>query len=115
MKRTVKSNTTSIPLEKAVVLSTDELGVLIHRIQLAIDRFAGKLNTPDTRLKFIKAINRIIKPIKPRLVDYRVVCDASNNPPSVLAENKLGYDIYIQWQNTPDFIHISSQRNPRIW
>lgn len=61
-----------------------------NNVQYAIDSFLGN----------IKALGG--------LVDYDVVCDQSNNPPSVIDANQLNVDIYVQPTQTVEFIHFTT-------
>jgi hypothetical protein len=70
---------------------TDEQ--LLSQLQKIHFRFIGQLNTPEVQRAFRDAVT---SEIGPSFDEFKIVCDATRNPPSVVASNKLGFIFYFK-------------------
>lgn len=79
-------------------------------IENFLNSFVFENNTHQTRLRVFSIIDNFLAGIKAAdgLYDYNVVCDESNNPPSVIDQNQLNVDIYVQPTKTIEFIQFTT-------
>jgi hypothetical protein len=70
--------------------------------------FVYEFNNTRNRTMIYNGINNYLRDIKSRegLYDYRVVCDETNNPASIIDENKLIVDIYVKPIKVAEFIYL---------
>jgi phage tail sheath protein FI len=75
-------------------------------ISQVADTFVFEQNNTATRNDFLSIINPYLASVQQRegLTAYRVVMDESNNPPSVVDQNQLIGQIYIQPTRSVEFI-----------
>lgn len=79
-------------------------------IERALNDFLFENNTPQTRLRVSSLIEEFLVGVRAAdgLTDFDVVCDESNNPPSVIDANQLNVDIYVQPVQTIEFIQFTT-------
>ena len=67
-----------------------------------------ELNDWETRTSFINAVTPMLENVRARrgVYDYRVVCDETNNTPSIIDTNQFVADIYIKPSKSINFIRI---------
>jgi phage tail sheath protein FI len=72
--------------------------------------FVYELNNERNRLLAYNGVDSYLREIRSRegLTDYRVVCDETNNPPSVIDQNKLNLDIYVKPPKVAEFLYLRS-------
>jgi phage tail sheath protein FI len=70
------------------------------------DTFVFEQNDAVTRNNFVAAVNPYLASVQQQqgLTAFRVVMDESNNPPSVVDQNQLIGQIYLQPTRTAEFI-----------
>jgi len=68
-----------------------------------------EFNDSFTQSAFISLVDPYLRSVKAGrgIYNYRVVCDASNNPPSVVDQNGFVGDIYIQPAKSINFIQLN--------
>jgi phage tail sheath protein FI len=68
-----------------------------------------ELNDEFTRSQFIAIVEPYLRDVKGRrgIYDYRVVCDTTNNTPSVIDANRFVGDIYIKPARSINFIQLN--------
>jgi phage tail sheath protein FI len=89
----------------------------VRRLFLYVEKAAARTakyfvfepNTLYTRGQVTAVLNPIMERAKNTqgIYDYRVVCNESNNPPTVIDNNELVADIYIQPVRTAEFVLIN--------
>jgi hypothetical protein len=89
----------------------------VRRLFLGIERAIGaagrnlmfEFNDEFTRAEFVNIVEPFLREIKGRrgLTDFRVVCDASNNPPSVVEANKFVANIFIKPAHSINFVTLN--------
>ena len=79
-------------------------------IENALTQFVFENNTHQTRLRVFSIIDDFLLGIKSGegLYDYEVVCDETNNTPSIIDANQLNVDIYVQPVKTIEFIQFTT-------
>lgn len=79
-------------------------------IENALNQFIFENNTQQTRLRVFSIIDEFLNNIKASdgLYGYEVVCDNTNNPPSVIDANQLNVDIYVQPTKAIEFIQFTT-------
>ena len=72
--------------------------------------FVYEFNNERNRTSIYNGIDNYLREIKSRegLYDYRVICDDTNNPPSVIDQNKLIVDIYVQPVKVAEFLLLQT-------
>ncbi|HEH4511451.1 TPA: phage tail sheath subtilisin-like domain-containing protein [Campylobacter coli] len=67
-----------------------------------------EFNDSFTRNYLVSIIKPFLAQVKAGrgIQDYLVICDTSNNPPSVIAANQLVIDVYIKPTYVAEFIHL---------
>ena len=78
----------------------------VRRLFLGIERAIGaagrnvmfEFNDEFTRAEFVNIVEPFLREIKGRrgITDFRVVCDATNNPPSVVESNRFVANIFVK-------------------
>jgi len=68
-----------------------------------------EMNDAVTRNQVVAIIEPFLKSIQARrgLIDYKIVCDTSNNPPSVVEENTLVADIFLKMAHVVEYIELN--------
>lgn len=90
--------------------------VNVARLMLKIKRdlmiflqdFVYEFNNVKNRTLIYNGIDNYLREIRSRegLYDYRVICDDTNNPPSIIDQNKLMIDIYVKPIKVAEFIYL---------
>jgi hypothetical protein len=67
-----------------------------------------EINNQINRDLFITLVDNILREIQATqsITDYKIVCDASNNPDSIVDANKFVADIYIKIGNVAETINV---------
>ena len=75
-------------------------------ISQVADTLVFEQNTTNTRNTFLSQVNPYLADVQSRqgLTEYRVIMDGSNNPPSVIDNNRLVGQIYLKPTRTVEFI-----------
>lgn len=82
-------------------------------LQKAIATFSKfqlfELNDDFTRSAFVAAVEPFLRDIQGRrgIIDFRVICDTSNNTPQVIDTNRFVADIYIKPERSINFITLN--------
>ena len=81
-----------------------------NNIEKALKQFIFENNTSQTRLRCFSIVDEFLGGVKAGggLYDYSVVCDESNNPPSVIDANQMNLDIYVQPVRTAEIINFTT-------
>jgi hypothetical protein len=68
-----------------------------------------EFNDEFTRSQFVSLIEPFLRDIQGRrgIYDFRVVCDETNNPPSVIDRNEFVGDIYVKPARSVNFIQLN--------
>lgn len=66
-------------------------------------------NTSATRSSFANIVNSYLRSVQGGrgITQFRVICDDTNNPDSVVQSNEFVCDIFVQPVNTINFIQIN--------
>jgi phage tail sheath protein FI len=99
---------------KATALDRINVRRTLLYIEATINGFLQPLvldvnNTAETRLRVFSQINNFLQSVKAAggLTDAQVICDESNNPPSVIDANTLNVDILVKPVRTVEFIDVN--------
>jgi len=82
-------------------------------LEKAISRFARfslfEFNDAFTRAQFVGAVSPFLRNVQGRdgIVDYKVVCDGSNNTSDVVDRNEFVGDIYVKPNRSINFIQLN--------
>jgi len=82
-------------------------------LEKAISRFARfslfEFNDAFTRSQFVGSVSPFLRNVQGRdgIVDYKVVCDGSNNTPDVVDRNEFVGDIYVKPNRSINFIQLN--------
>lgn len=70
--------------------------------------FIYEFNNNKNRTLIYNGIDNYLRDIRSRegVYDYRVICDETNNPPSVIDQNQLFVDIYVKPTRVSEFIYL---------
>jgi phage tail sheath protein FI len=81
-----------------------------NNIEKSLKQFVFENNTSQTRLRCFTIVDEFLGGVKAAggLYDYSVVCDESNNPPSVIDANQMNVDIYVQPVKTAEIINFTT-------
>ncbi len=68
-----------------------------------------EFNDEFTRSQFVSIVEPFLRDVQARrgILDFRVVCDSSNNPPSVVDRNEFRGDIFIKPSRSINFISLN--------
>ena len=68
-----------------------------------------EFNDAQTRSSFVNAVNPVLRTIQNRrgIFDFRVVCDESNNPGSIIDANQFVADVYVKPSKSINFIRLT--------
>ena len=104
--------------DKTLASSTSTLSrINVSRLFIFLKKTVGaaaraklfEFNDVDTRASFVNAVRPVLDRIKARrgLFDYKVVCDESNNPGSIVDANQFVADIFIKPAKSINFIRLT--------
>ena len=89
----------------------------VRRLFLGIERAIGaagrnlmfEFNDEFTRAEFVNIVEPFLREIKGRrgITDFRVLCDASNNPPSVVEANKFVASIFVKPAHSINYVTLN--------
>lgn len=81
-----------------------------NNIEIALFPFTFENNTVQTRLRCWSLVDEFLAGVQSSggLTAYDVVCDESNNPPSVIDANQFNIDIYVQPVRSAEFIQFTT-------
>jgi len=106
------TNNTSYNNSNSILLKKINTMLLVNYIKkkvtpLAQD-FLFEINNQINRDLFITLVDNILREIQATqsITDYKIVCDASNNPDSIVDANKFVADIYIKIGNVAETINV---------
>ena len=85
------------------------ISYLKKELLAAVQKYLFEVNDAITRQKVISSVTPILESIKSGngVVNYRIVCDETNNTSEILAQNKLVLDVYIQPTPTAETLVIT--------
>ena len=68
-----------------------------------------EFNDDFTRAQFVSIIEPFLRDVRSRrgIIDFKVVCDGTNNPPSVIDRNEFRGDIFIKPNRSINFISLN--------
>ena len=68
-----------------------------------------EFNDEFTRAQFVAQVEPFLRDIQSArgIIDFKVICDASNNPPSVIDRNEFRGDIFIKPNKSINFIQLN--------
>jgi len=99
------------------VRNTSLTRVNVRRLLIALkntisniaDSFVFEQNTPATRNEFLSLVNPYLNLVQETegLTSFQVIMDETNNPPSVIDNNQLVGQIFIQPTRTTEFISLT--------
>lgn len=83
--------------------------VLEKAISRAAKNFLFEFNDEFTRAQFINLVEPFLRDVQGRrgIVDFRVVCDSTNNTPEVIDSNRFVGDIWIKPSRVANFIQLN--------
>lgn len=81
-----------------------------NNIEPMLRQFVFENNTRQTRLRIFTLMDDFLGGIKGAggLYAYQVVCDETNNPPSIIDTNQLNVDCYLQCTKTAEVINFNT-------
>ena len=89
----------------------------VRRLFLGIERAIGaagrnvmfEFNDEFTRAEFVNIVEPFLREIKGRrgITDFRVLCDATNNPPSVVEANKFVASIFVKPAHSINYVTLN--------
>jgi phage tail sheath protein FI len=83
--------------------------ILEKTIGIAAKYSLFEFNDPFTRAQFISLVTPFLRDVKGRrgITDFLVVCDTTNNTPTVIDSNRFVGDIYIKPNRSINFIQLN--------
>jgi hypothetical protein len=68
-----------------------------------------EFNDEFTRAEFVNIVEPFLREIKGRrgITDFRVLCDATNNPPSVVEANKFVASIFVKPAHSINYVTLN--------
>ena len=68
-----------------------------------------EFNDDFTRAQFVSTIEPFLRDVRSRrgIIDFKVICDGSNNPPAVVDRNEFRGDIFIKPSRSINFISLN--------
>jgi len=83
--------------------------VLEKAISRAAKSFLFEFNDEFTRAQFVNIVEPYLRDVQGRrgIIDFRVVCDETNNTPEVIDSNRFVGDLYIKPNRSINFITLS--------
>ena len=91
-------------------LNVRRLFLILERATYNVARYyVGEPNTVTTRVNVVGVLTPLFELAKNNegLYDYLIICDESNNTPTVIDNNELRVDIYIKPVRTAEFVLIT--------
>ncbi len=84
-------------------------------VETTLNQFVFKPNDALTRNKIVSSISSFLEDVKSRrgLEQYLIICDNSNNPPSVIKDNLLQCDIIFQPNYSFDLVNMRGVINSK--
>jgi phage tail sheath protein FI len=89
----------------------------VRRLFIVLEKTIARLartqlfefNDEFTRSQFRNIVEPYLRDVKARrgVVDYRVICDESNNPPEVIEQNRFVGDIFVKPARAINFIQLN--------
>ena len=81
-----------------------------NNIEQSLKQFIFENNTQQTRMRMFDLVDTFLGGVKAGggLYDYQVVCDETNNPPSIIDTNQLNIDIYVKPTKTAEIINFTT-------
>jgi hypothetical protein len=81
-----------------------------NNIEPALLPFVFENNTDKTRLRIFTIVDEFLAGVQAGggLTAYQVVCDTTNNTPTVIDSNQLNVDIYVQPVRAAEFIQFTT-------
>lgn len=92
-------------------INTRKLIVMIQdHMREAIEDNMFEFNDAELRSCFRSWMTYVLDnyQAKRMLVDYKIVCDESNNTPEIIDKNEFHADLYIRPTNALNFIHLTA-------
>jgi phage tail sheath protein FI len=86
---------------------------LFVEVERVIEQFAGQVlfdeNNQSTRTNFVNTVEPYLRDVRARrgVVDFRIICDDSNNPPDVVNSNRFVCDIFLRPISSVNFIQLN--------
>ncbi len=75
-----------------------------------VERYIGEPNTAVTRERVTNEITAFVKnfivEFKPSIADFKVICDETNNPPAVVANNELVIRVEVKFARSIKYIVV---------
>lgn len=82
------------------------LAVINTSVRESLQDVVFEINDDFTRTRVEQSITRFLRTLGPGLTDFRVVCDATNNPPEVIDAGQLNCLIAVQIPRQAEFIQL---------
>ena len=89
----------------------------VRRLFIALEKAISKaaqyslfeLNDDFTRAQFVSLVSPFLRDVQGRrgIVDFKVVCDTTNNTPNVIDSNQFVGDIYIKPARSINYIQLN--------
>lgn len=78
-------------------------------ISRAANAFMFELNDEFTRAQFVSTVEPFLRDVQSRsgIVDFRVICDDTNNTPEVIDSNRFVGDIFVKPTRSINFIRLN--------
>jgi hypothetical protein len=83
--------------------------VLERAVSIAAKFYLFEFNDRFTRTQLVNMIEPFLREVRGRrgIQDYLIICDESNNPPTVIMRNELVCDIYIKPNYVVEFLRLN--------
>ena len=83
--------------------------ILEKTIALAAKNFMFEFNDQFTQAQFVNLTDPFLRDVKGRrgIIDYKIVCDGTNNTPDVVDSNRFVGDVYIKPAKSINFIQLN--------
>jgi hypothetical protein len=87
----------------------------VRRLFIYIEKAIGQIaplfefNDSFTQAQFVSTVTPFLKDIQGRrgITDFKVICDSTNNPPSIVDANQFVGDIYIKPARSINFVQLN--------
>jgi len=102
--------TTTVPTSTLSRINVSRLFIYLKKtIGAAARNYLFEINNADARSSFKNAVEPFLSTIKSRrgIIDYRVVCDETNNTGSVIDSNQFVADVFIKPAKSINFIKLT--------
>lgn len=100
-------------ISKASAFDRINVRRLFNIVERSIKQYAKnqlfEINDEFTRNAFVAAIEPFLRDVKGRrgIIDYKIICDATNNTPAVIDGNRFVGDIYIKPVKSINYISLN--------